>query len=145
MQEYPHHYLVLASAGSEGEVDLTSPGLDPMRSAPPAEFDGPGDLWSPETLLVAAVADCFILSFKGIARASRLAWVSLECDVEGTLERVDRTTQFTRFEIKATLHVPQGTDQGKARRILEKAEAGCLITNSLSSSTHLSATISVEP
>ena len=144
MQQYPHHYIVSANALSEGEVDLTSPGLDPILSAPPAEFDGPGNLWSPETLLVAAVADCFILSFKGIARASRLDWVSLQCDVEGTLERVDRTTRFTKYEIKATLCVPRGTDQGKAHRLLEKAEAGCLITNSLSGSTHLAATILVE-
>ena len=145
MQEYPHYYRVSASAGSEGEVDLTSPGLNPILSAPPAEFGGPGDLWSPETLLVGAVANCFILSFRGISKASRLAWLSLECHVEGTLERVDRTTQFTKFDIKATLCVAQDTDRARAQRILEKAEAGCLVTNSLSGSTHLSATISVKP
>lgn len=70
MEEYPHHYRVAASTGSEGDVNLTSSELDPILSAPPAEFDGPGDLWSPETLLVAAVADCFILSFK-------LSWVAI--------------------------------------------------------------------
>ncbi|MGI9316774.1 MAG: OsmC family protein [bacterium] len=144
MQEYPHHYRVAASAGSEGDVNLTSSELDPILSAPPAEFGGPGDLWSPETLLVAAVADCFILSFRGIAKASRLPWLSLECEVAGTLERIDGTTKFTEFKVGAALHVAQGTNQEKAQRILEKAEAGCLITNSLSGQTHLTAVVSVQ-
>lgn len=141
MQQYPHHYRVAASAEAEGNVNLASPGLDPIPSAPPAEFDGPGDLWSPETLLVAAIADCFILSFRGIAKASRLAWLSMECDVEGRLERVEGTTRFTAYEIRATLYVPGDTNEEKAHRLLQKAEAGCLITNSLSGSTHLSATV----
>ncbi|MDJ0778808.1 MAG: OsmC family protein [Gammaproteobacteria bacterium] len=141
MQQYPHHYRVAASAEAEGNVNLASPGLDPILSAPPAEFDGPGDLWSPETLLVAAIADCFILSFRGIAKASRLSWLSMECHVEGRLERSEGTTRFTAYEIKATLYVPGDTNEEKAQRLLQKAEAGCLITNSLSGSTHLSATV----
>lgn len=145
MQEYPHHYRVAASAEAEGDVNLTSPGLDPIPSAPPAEFNGPGDRWSPETLLVAAVADCFILSFRGIAEASRLAWLSMECEVSGTLERVESSTKFTGYEITATLHVPQGTSEDRAHRLLEKAEAGCLITNSLSGATHLSASVFSKP
>ena len=144
MLEYPHHYRVAASAGSEGDVNLTSSELDPILSAPPAEFDGPGDRWSPETLLVAAVADCFILSFRGIAKASKLPWLSLECEVEGTLARIEGTTKFTDFKVEATLHVTRGTNEEKAQRILEKAEAACLITNSLSGLTHLTAVVSVK-
>ena len=87
MQDFPHHYRVGATAEPDGDVSLTGDGLDAIASAPPAEFGGPGDRWSPETLLVAAVADCFILSFRVIARASKLPWISLKCEVEGTLER----------------------------------------------------------
>lgn len=145
MQEYPHHYRVAAGAESEGDVTLSSPGLEPITSAPPAEYDGPGDRWSPETLLVAAVADCFILTFRGVAGASKLAWLSLECEVVGTLERTNGTTRFTQFEIDAKLVVPEGTDEARAHRLLEKAETGCLITNSLSGPTRLSAAVSVKP
>ena len=72
MQDLPHHYVVKASADTDSHILLESPGLEPVTSAGPAEFGGPGDLWSPETLLVAAVADCFILTFRAIARASRM-------------------------------------------------------------------------
>jgi organic hydroperoxide reductase OsmC/OhrA len=143
MQDLPHQYLVSADAKSSGNVTLASNGVPDLASAPPAEFGGPGDQWSPESLLVAAVADCFILSFRAIARASRLEWDTLSCSVDGTLDRVDRVTQFTGFEVSATLHVPTGTDEEKARRLLEKAEHACLITNSLKAESHLETTVHV--
>jgi peroxiredoxin-like protein len=143
MQELPHHYSVTATAGPDGDVSLTSGELDTILSAPPVGFGGPGDRWSPEDLLVAAVADCFILSFRAIARGSRLSWLSLKCEVEGTLERSEGVTKFTEFVINAKLDVPQETKEERANHILEKAEANCLITNSLSSATHLNAVVLV--
>jgi len=131
MQAFPHHYRVSASGHSEGDVDVTADRVATIPTAPPPEFGGPGDRWSPESLLVAAVANCFILTFRAISRASRLDWAALRCDVVGILDRQDRVTRFTRFEIHAHLKVPPGTDEAKASRLLEKAEAGCLITNSL--------------
>ena len=141
MQELPHHYLVAADAKATGNVVLSSSGVANLDSAPPAEFGGPGDQWSPESLLVAAVADCFILSFRAIARASRLEWDSLSCKVEGKLDRIDRVTQFTAFDVTATLDIPQDTDASKAQRLLEKAEQVCLITNSLKAESHLEASV----
>lgn len=139
MQDYPHHYAVAASVRAEDNVDLTSPGLPRIESAPPAEFGGPGDRWSPETLLVAAVADCFILTFRAIARGSKMDWVSLSCDVDGILDRVDKVARFTEFRLRVLLVAPRGTDEKKAMRLLEMSERSCLITNSLTSETHLDA------
>ena len=144
MQEFPHHYAVTASSAADSNIALESPGLESLESAGPAEFGGPGDLWSPETMLVASVADCFILTFKAIARASRMDWVSLRCDAVGILEKVDRVTQFTGFRIQATLEVPEGTHQEKALRLLEKAEKSCLITNSLKAESQLDAEVLVK-
>jgi len=141
VKDLPHHYAVAASASGEGNVALESPGLATLESAGPAEFGGPGDLWSPETLLVGAIGDCFILSFRAIARASGLAWTSLRCDVVGDLDRVDRVTRFTDFHISATLEIPGGQPEEKARRLLEKAEKSCLVTNSLSARVHFVAEV----
>ncbi|TXS94004.1 OsmC family peroxiredoxin [Parahaliea maris] len=141
MQELPHHYRVTARAGDSGNVVLCSEGLDDMATAPPAEFGGPGDLWSPESLLVGAVADCFVLTFRAVARASRLDWVSLDCAAEGVLERVDRVTRFTRVELVVSLRIPQGGPVEQAERLLHKAEAGCLITNSMTCEVALACTV----
>jgi peroxiredoxin-like protein len=141
MQELPHRYSVQAAAGSTGEIRLASPGLPLLASAAPREFDGPGDRWAPETLLVAAVADCFVLSFRAVARASKLDWSSLECDAEGILDRVEGRMRFTDVNLRARLGVPAGTDAERARRLLEKAERSCLISNSLVARVHLEATV----
>jgi organic hydroperoxide reductase OsmC/OhrA len=112
-------------------VTVASPQLPDIETAPPPEFDGPGGIWSPESLLCAAVADCFILTFRAVSRAAKLEWVKLECRVEGTLERVESQAQFTRYATFATLTVATGSDAAKARALLERAEHSCLISNSL--------------
>jgi len=137
MQDFPHHYRAAATATAESHVGLTSPGLERLVTAGPAEFGGPGDKWSPETLLVGAVADCFILSFRAIARASRIDWLDLRCEVEGILDRVEKVTQFTEFRIRAAVEVPEHVNVAKAERALEKAKKHCLVTNSMTAATLL--------
>jgi organic hydroperoxide reductase OsmC/OhrA len=145
MHDFPHQYSVIASGDAEHDIALEADRLPILRSAPPAEFGGPGDRWSPETLLVAAVADCFVLTFRAVAGALRLSWISLTCDVSGTLDRVERVTQFTQFEVRARLSVPAGTDEDQARRALDRAERGCLITHSLKAAVRFHAEVAVAP
>ena len=143
MQALPHRYHVKGTGGITGDVELTAERLTVLRSASPAEFDGPGDRWSPETLLVGAVADCFILTFRAIANASKLSWLSLDCDVTGTLDRVDRVMQFTHFDLTAHLVVPAGVNAEAARHALEKAERNCLISSSLKAAVALDARVEI--
>lgn len=143
MQSFPHQYRVGAFARMEGLVVVTADGLESMETAPPAEFGGPGNLWSPEALLVAAVVDCFAFTFRAIARASSLEWIDLRCSADGTLDRVERTTRFTEMTIRAELDVAGGVDPKKAERLLEKAEQTCLITNSLDFPVRLDARVGI--
>lgn len=143
MQALPHRYRVKGAGRNTGDIELTADRLTMIQSAPPAGFDGPGDRWSPETLLVGAVADCFILTFRAVAKASGLSWISLDCDVTGTLDRVDRVTQFTGFDLTAHLVVPVGVDADVAQQTLEKAERNCLISKSLKASVALAATVEI--
>ena len=137
MHPFPHHYVVNAAMRPDGDVPLSADGVRIIESAPPKEFDGPGNQWSPEGLLTAAVVDCFALSFRAIAAASKYAWVSLEARTRGTLDRVEGKMRFTRFETHAKLNVPAGADVERAKKLLEKAELTCLVTNSLSGERHL--------
>jgi organic hydroperoxide reductase OsmC/OhrA len=137
MHPFPHRYVVNAAVRPDGDVPLSTEGVRIIESAPPKEFDGPGNQWSPEGLLTASVADCFVLNFRAIATASKYAWVSLESHTEGTLDRVDGKMRFTRFDTHAKLHVPAGADIERAKKLLEKAELTCPVANSLNSERHL--------
>jgi organic hydroperoxide reductase OsmC/OhrA len=130
MKPLPHHYSVSIGADG-GDLELSSNGLQPLRSAPPAEFGGPGDLWSPETLFLGAVADCFVLTFKAIASGAKLRWRNIHCDAEGTLERAEDAVRFTDILLRVRLEISREMDPERAQRLLEKAEKGCLVGNSL--------------
>ena len=137
MHPFPHRYVVSSTAGPRGDIMIESDGLPSLTTTTPPEFDGPGGRWSPETLLVAAVADCYLLTFRGIAKASALAWTSISVDVVGTLERPERVSQFTRFDIRARVTLSPQASEEQARRILARAEETCLVTRSLNGETHL--------
>lgn len=138
MQEaLPHHYSATAIAENESLVRLNAEGAETLQAAPPPAFGGPDNQWSPEALLMSAVSSCFVLSFRAIARASKLEWSSLECVSTGTLDKPEKAICFTRVDSHATLHVPPGTDHAKARRLLERAEQSCFVSNSLNSEMHL--------
>jgi uncharacterized OsmC-like protein len=82
-----------------------------------------------------------VLSFRAVATASKLDWVSLACEVDATLERKDGVTLFTKFLTRARLEIPAGMDAERARKVLTKAEQVCLITNSLKAESHLDADV----
>ena len=144
MQGYPHHYVASANASNEGNVTVSGEGLPDLETASPPQFDGPLGVWSPETLFSASVADCFVLTFRAIARASKFEWNSLECTAEGVLERIEKTTSFTTFNVHAVLHVPEGAKLEIAQRLLEKSEDLCLITASLKSAVVLTTDIQID-
>lgn len=131
MKPYPHRYAASASSRAIGNVMISAEDLPSIETSAPPEFDGPGGIWSPESLLCAAVADCFILTFRAIARAARFNWIDLDCRVEGVLEHIGDVTQFTSFATTARLTIRPGADHARARLLLGRAEHGCLISNSL--------------
>jgi organic hydroperoxide reductase OsmC/OhrA len=134
---YPQVYSVTGHATASGNVQTTTDGRAPLPVAPPIQFDGPGNVWSPETLLTAAVADCLILTFRGISRVSSLEWQQLDCHTQAVLERVSGVSRFTRFITHAVLTLPANANRELARRVLEKSESGCLIANSLNATREL--------
>ena len=138
MHPFPHRYAINALAGSEGVVTLRGRELEDIQSSAPPEFDGPSGNWSPETLFVASIADCFVLSFRAIARASKLEWLEIDCAAEGTLDRTPEGMRFTRIDLDVGLKLPAGADHARAERLLEKAEKTCLVSNSIKSEMHLS-------
>ena len=132
MEPLPHIYKVGSSASTHSPVTLSCEGVVDLLSVAPKQFGGTGEHWSPEDLLVASVADCYIMSFKALAQASKLDWDSIRCDTVGKLDRIERSTKFTEFDLTVALTIPEQASRSMAERLLQKAKQICLITNSLS-------------
>ena len=137
MQDLPHQYTVSVSGTPDANLKTSAANLPILTTAAPENFGGPGDQWSPEDLLIAAVANCTVLSFKAIARASKLEWVSIDCASEGVLDKVERKMLFTKVTTRVKLVIHSIEDKDKAEKLLIKAEEACLVTNSMTAETHL--------
>jgi peroxiredoxin-like protein len=137
MKPLPHIYSAQLSGGAEGYAVVSAAGMPELRTAPPADFGGPGDAWSPEHLLMAAVETCFLFTLRAVARASKVEFTSLQLAAEGTLDRKDGATRFTEIVLRPRLRLPAGGDRDKAMRVLEKSEKACLVTASLSTPVRL--------
>jgi peroxiredoxin-like protein len=131
MKPLPHQYSARVAGGPVGYATVSSGGVPDLRTAAPLDFDGPGDAWSPEQLLLAAVEACFMLTFRAVAQASRLEFVSLAVEAEGIVDRVDGVTRFTEIVLRPRVALPAGADRIRVQRALEKAERACLVSSSL--------------
>ena len=111
----------------------TSPdGPPPLAVASPPAFGGPPDVWSPEHLFVLSAATCWLSTFLAVAEGSKLEFRAVECAGRGTLEKGDDR----RFWMSAIVLSPRVTllreeDRERATRLIQKAEAACLISNSM--------------
>lgn len=137
MKPLPHIYSAQLSGGSEGYAVASVPGIPELRTAPPADFDGPGDAWSPEHLLMAAVETCFLFTFRAVAAASKLEFTSLQLAGAGIVDRKDGATRFTEIVLRPRLTLPAGGDRDRAMRIIEKSEKACLVSASMSTPIRL--------
>jgi uncharacterized OsmC-like protein len=144
MEALPHRYSVAASVMPGATVQVTSDGLRALETGLPAQFGGDGDHWSPETLLVGAVADCLALTFRGVARARKLTWTSFWCETDGRLDRVDGGLCFTDIDLHVRVSAPAGVREDELRSAIEKAERTCLITNSLKATVRLDAEVVID-
>lgn len=137
MKPFPHRYDVHLAGGPSGYAHVSTAGVPELRAAPPADFDGPGDAWSPEHLLLASVQTCFLFTLRAIARLSKLEFADLQLDAAGTVDRREGVTRFTEIVLRPTLTVATGTDRALALRVLEKSERACLVSASLSTPIRL--------
>ena len=137
MKPLPHHYDVHLTGGPSGYAQLSTAGVPELRTAPPVDYDGPGDAWSPEHLLLASVQACFLFTLRAIARLSKVEFLALDLDASGTVDRQDGVTRFTEIVLRPKLTVSPGTDRQRALRVLEKSEKTCLVSASLSTPIRL--------
>jgi organic hydroperoxide reductase OsmC/OhrA len=128
----PHTYQARVQGGPAVHAALSTPGAPDLRAAPPLEFDGPGDAWSPEALLLAAVEACLLFTLQTVAKVAKIPFVSLDLQGEAILDRQDGALRFTEIILRPRLVLPPAADRTRALRVLEKSKRGCLIGAALS-------------
>jgi peroxiredoxin-like protein len=107
-------------------------GLPDLPVAVPPAFGGTAGVWSPEHLFVLSVATCWLTTFLAVAQASKLEFAAVDCEGNGALEKgEDRRFWIARIVLRPRVTVVREEDRERALRLIEKAEAACLIRNSI--------------
>jgi peroxiredoxin-like protein len=131
MTPLPHHYTVELSGGPSGYARLRTGEMPDIRMAPPTQYGGPGDAWTPEHLLLGAVEACFMFTFRAVANAAHVRFDYLEVSTDGTVDRQDGRTRFTEIVLRPRLTIEPDVDREHLIRLIHKAERACLVSASL--------------
>lgn len=121
---------------------LSAEGKPDLEVATPPEFKGHAGIWSPEDLFVASVNICTMSTFLAFAGRAGFPFHAYESEAEGRLELQEGKFKFTAITLRPKLTLAPGGDAAKAKELLEKAEAACLISNSITARVTLEPTIS---
>ena len=140
-----HSYTVNLSWEHDRQGILFSDELEQTVevATPPPFPKGVEKIWSPEHLFTAAVNSCFMTTFLAVAENSKLEFESFTCKASGKLEQVEGKYKMTEVLLEPELTIKHEKDQDRALRVLQKAEAACLITNSITSTVTMKPIIAV--
>jgi len=136
---YTYHTSVKWTEQRKGVISCA--GKPDIQIATPPEFKGHEGIWSPEDLFVASANICLMTTFLAVAERAGLAFTLYESAAEGKLELVDGKFQVTAITLKPAITLATSSDGAKARELIEKAEANCLISNSMKAKVSLEPTI----
>jgi organic hydroperoxide reductase OsmC/OhrA len=104
----------------------------PLTIATPPEFrSGVEGYWSPESLLVAAVASCWELTFRSVADRRRLHVRDLQVLGTGHVTQLTRgRIGFLAIELDVRIETDLG-DEGLAEAAAHKAHGLCIVGQAL--------------
>ena len=109
----------------------------PLRIATPPEFkDGIAGIWSPEELLVGAVAACYELTLVAIAERRGVPLHTLEVGASGHLERGTQGYHFTVVELDVELATDPGREP-EAEELARLAKEHCIVGRALEVPVHV--------
>jgi len=130
-----HKYRVVAwwSSGRTGIAKSESAPNAIHFTAPP-QFGGLEGRWTPEELLMTALASCFTTTFHAIAVLAKFEYTDLEVEVEGTVGKTKSGFRFSEIVIKPNLKIASEENRERAVSLLHKAKALCLVSRALATS-----------
>ena len=128
---YPYRVVAWWTSGRTGLAKCIS-APNAIHFAAPHQFGGLERRWTPEDLLLGAIASCFTTTFRALSEYSRFEYADLEVEVEGTIRKVESGYSFIGIAISPKLTIANEEGRELALRLLHKAEQLCLVSRALS-------------
>jgi len=142
--ETTHKYRALAwwTSGRTGLAKSDSAPNAIHFSAPP-EFGGLDGRWTPEDLLLAALASCFTTTFRAIAGYSKFEYTDLQVEVEGTVSKAESGYIFSEIILRPTVAIQAEENEDRALNLLQKTKEVCLVSKALATAPALESHVEI--
>jgi organic hydroperoxide reductase OsmC/OhrA len=141
---FPHEYRVELGQVDGSLATLKGETDPPLRAGPPPQFDGPGGIWSPETLLLGAVQLCYVTTLRSLTRKHGVEFSDYASVIRGTLDKGGSGIGFTKIELEVSLTAsPEHSE--KLRPMFQTAKKYCIISNALKPEVTLKVSLNGSP
>ena len=142
--ENEHKYRVVAwwTSGQTGIAKSESSPNAIHFTAPP-QFGGLEGRWTPEDLLMTALASCFTTTFHAVGGYSKFEYTDLAVEAQGTVSKTDTGYCFSEIVIRPSLTIPNEEQRERAISLLHKAWALCLVSRALATAQKFEPSVEV--
>jgi peroxiredoxin-like protein len=142
--ENEHKYRVVAwwTSGQTG-IAKSESATNAIHFTAPPQFGGLEGRWTPEDLLMIALASCFTTTFHAIAGYSKFEYTDLAVEAEGTVSKTDTGYCFSEIVIRPSLTIPNEEHRERAISLLHKAKALCLVSRALATAQKFEARVEI--
>lgn len=112
-------------------VIVTAEGKPPVLSSADPAFRGAAERWNPEELLVAALAECHLLSYLHSAVRNDIVVTGYRDQPIGTMEQTGDGGRFTEVLLRPEVTISADSTAHTALSIHAQASANCFIAASV--------------
>jgi organic hydroperoxide reductase OsmC/OhrA len=129
--EYTYRVSAWWSSGRTGLAKCES-SPNTIHFSEAAELGGLQGRWTPEQLLLCALAGCFTTTFHDVARSAKFEYTDLEVEIEGSVRRSRGAgCSFREILLRPTLTVQTEEQREPGLNLLRRTKAICMISRAI--------------
>ncbi|PPH09977.1 OsmC family protein [Rathayibacter sp. AY1H3] len=113
------------------QLTVTAEGPAPILASADTPFRGDADRWNPEQLLLAALAQCHLLSYLHVAVKNGVVVTGYTDDAVGSMLQEGESGRFTSVTLRPRVTVAEESMVAIAQTLHAEASRLCFIANSV--------------
>ena len=127
------HVYRVAAWWTSGRTGLAKSDSAPnaIHFTAPTEFGGLEGRWTPEELLLAAVAGCYTTTLRAIAGTAQFNFTDLQVEASGAVNKGESGWNFSEIVVRPNLKIASVEERERALELLKRAEKLCLVSRAI--------------
>jgi peroxiredoxin-like protein len=130
MEEHAYRVAAWWTSGRTGLAKSDS-APNAIHFTAPTEFGGLEGRWTPEELLLAAIASCYTTTLRALAGAAQFDFTDLQVEASGSIRKAESGYTFSQILLRPNLKIASAEERERAIDLLKRAEKLCLVARAI--------------